>query len=336
MDLSSVFEKLGQTWPARVAHAAWEGVKLPGDVYQGNTQLNAPGLRREDFTDAAPPQAQPGRWFNPVAAQPNDEVVGRSFDLAGILGTGGLPMAEPGAAGIFGGRLAKTADLNALRRAEEMTASGQDAKSIWSNTGWARGADGQWRFEIPDNAMTVKFGLGKGVSGPGSKIQHSALAEAYPSLADLPHTIVRDTKQPGFGTFFREQPDAGTPAHVWVQRPDVGTARSTATHELQHAVQEIEGFQFGGNPDEFLQHVPADSPAASADVLTQGAYRHLAGEVEARNVQTRQDFSPDQRTAVMPRSTEDIGRKRQILRASDGSMPTAGDVMKDLAGYFAP
>lgn len=45
-----------------------------------------------------------------------------------------------------------------------------------------------------------------------------------------------------------------------------------------------------------------------------GQYRRLAGEVEARNVQTRRDFTPDQRRAQPPWETEDVPRDRQIVR----------------------
>lgn len=44
------------------------------------------------------------------------------------------------------------------------------------------------------------------------------------------------------------------------------------------------------------------------------AYKRLAGEVEARNVQTRRDFTPDQRRAQPPWETEDVPRDRQIVR----------------------
>jgi len=43
-------------------------------------------------------------------------------------------------------------------------------------------------------------------------------------------------------------------------------------------------------------------------------YKHLAGEVEARNVQTRREFTPDQRRAQPPWETEDVPRDRQIVR----------------------
>lgn len=52
------------------------------------------------------------------------------------------------------------------------------------------------------------------------------------------------------------------------------------------------------------------------------AYKRLAGEVEARNVQTRQDFTPDERRASPPWTTEDVPRDQQIVR-HDGSQQRA-------------
>lgn len=46
---------------------------------------------------------------------------------------------------------ARTADSAALRRAEALEKSGTDNESIRQETGWYRGMDGQWRFEIDDS-----------------------------------------------------------------------------------------------------------------------------------------------------------------------------------------
>jgi len=54
--------------------------------------------------------------------------------------------------GMFAGRNAKTADLAKLATAEKMAAEGAERRAIWDATGWFQGADGKWRFEIPDNA----------------------------------------------------------------------------------------------------------------------------------------------------------------------------------------
>ena len=46
---------------------------------------------------------------------------------------------------------ARTADRAALRRAEALEKSGTDNENIRQETGWYRGMDGQWRFEIDDS-----------------------------------------------------------------------------------------------------------------------------------------------------------------------------------------
>ena len=46
---------------------------------------------------------------------------------------------------------ARTADRAALRRAEALEKSGTDNETIRQETGWYRGMDGQWRFEIDDS-----------------------------------------------------------------------------------------------------------------------------------------------------------------------------------------
>ena len=49
---------------------------------------------------------------------------------------------------------ARTADSAALRRAEALETSGTDNETIRQETGWYRGMDGQWRFEIDDSGAT--------------------------------------------------------------------------------------------------------------------------------------------------------------------------------------
>ena len=90
-----------------------------------------------------------------------------------------------------------------------------------------------------------------------------------------------------------------------------------------------------GNVDDAMKYLPtpeigwqtaaiylAKNPEKYDDAARRGwlhdnpyeAYRRLAGEVEARNVQTRQDMTPDERRAKPPWETEDVPRSQQILR----------------------
>lgn len=49
---------------------------------------------------------------------------------------------------------ARSADSAALRRAEALEKSGTDNETIRQETGWYRGMDGKWRFEIDDSGAT--------------------------------------------------------------------------------------------------------------------------------------------------------------------------------------
>lgn len=85
------------------------------------------------------------------------------------------------------GERAMTANMEKLKEAKEMLAKAADMKTIYQKTGWHRGADGKWRFEIPDNLDDINLvelrdneetTLGKIYDNP-------ALYEAYPRLANL-------------------------------------------------------------------------------------------------------------------------------------------------------
>ena len=72
-----------------------------------------------------------------------------------------LRQAEAGTQGrgtqlLYAGENAKTANLDALTRAAQMEADGTDARTIRRETGWFRGMDGKWRFEIDDSGMEYR------------------------------------------------------------------------------------------------------------------------------------------------------------------------------------
>lgn len=56
----------------------------------------------------------------------------------------------------YAGVKSRTANLVALQEAEQMEAIGTDTESIRWETGWFRGADGQWRYEIDDSGMEFR------------------------------------------------------------------------------------------------------------------------------------------------------------------------------------
>ena len=89
------------------------------------------------------------------------------------------------------GERAMTANMEKLKEAKEMLAKDADMKTIYQKTGWHRGADGKWRFEIPDNLDDINLAelrdneettLGKIYDNP-------ALYQAYPWVKNLLVTV---------------------------------------------------------------------------------------------------------------------------------------------------
>lgn len=83
------------------------------------------------------------------------------------------------------GQNAETANLAALDEAMQMYEEDQDAKTIYEKTGWYRGADGKWRFDIPDNFDEINL---EEIPEEGRIVNlealydNPALYEAYPWL----------------------------------------------------------------------------------------------------------------------------------------------------------
>lgn len=75
---------------------------------------------------------------------------------------------EGGTRASMAGPKAKTASSKSLALAEAMEEDGASREEIWQKTGWIRGADGQWRFEVDDSKAEFRpNGDAKLLSEPG-------------------------------------------------------------------------------------------------------------------------------------------------------------------------
>lgn len=267
----------------------------------------------------------------------------------------------------FAGRSAATADKFALSNAEKRIDAGDDAEEVRKETGWFKGADGKWRFEIddsdaklkkpyPENGMRwgdmwlyqIKAG---GNSNVGNMLDHPSLFAAYPSLADMAVSTKKGT---------------GASLSVESRQIDIGEdvpmyeVASVLLHEIQHGIQSIEGFASGGSESsansvrhqidrlreeskqtpefkkwakeqdriideldgeeldsalkEHAKSYPAkDMPSIDITESAHDIYRRLAGEVEARNTQSRQKLTAEQRRERSPSSTQDVSDSDVIV-----------------------
>lgn len=247
--------------------------------------------------------------------------------------------------------------LDNLSVAREMEAEKKDAKAIKMATGWERGADGKWRYEVGD----VRFYDGLQLINSSVKTEATlddllednkdkeALFASYPSLKNMP-VVLEDMGYKGAGEYNNGK---GTiRLNTYLLTDDDGYFTKPAVeilnHEIQHAIQKIEGFARGGSPamvrseikkqmaevTKQIRQLRAEGKEAEAKELIKknkglyeasvsdddfGSYKSLAGEVESRNVESRMGMSAAERRASLAAETEDVSREGQIfLTSGDG------------------
>ena len=95
--------------------------------------------------------------------------------------------------------------------------------------------------------------------------------------------------------------------------------RSSTLHELQHAIQQREGFEQGGSMSSFGKYgVTVKDPDTGKKLTKRESYMRLLGEAEARNVQTRRDFTDQQRKDMPPWTTLDRPESKLYTRGQAG------------------
>lgn len=257
-------------------------------------QMDSGGLTGATLRAAAPMQWDENSAFakwtkQPIGTRMSEEVLHELLN-GPVMGT-------------FAGINAKTADLAKLATAKELAAKGADNEAVRQATGWFKGMDDKWRFEIPDNAAEFKtkiskskgfntgFGDWRGPSGTrgdlGQALTHEELFAAYPDLAslyiDTPFGVTAQKSPSGQyyqkQTFFPEKIEVNSKL-----MSDKQKSMEALLHEVEHAVQAREGF----------------TPGGSIRGMSMKDYRNLAGEIEARDVSARMNLTPEQRLATPP------------------------------------
>ena len=206
----------------------------------------------------------------------------------------------------FGGRNARQADSGSLVRAQILESQGVTAEDIRKDTGWFRGMDGLWRFEIDDSGMEYsQWGdmrrsdreeyarfrelEGKFVEGTITEAEQAELR----GLLDGGHGSGRAAEQ---GTLrladyirhdelFRNYPQLKgatlrfaelEPGAQGSYNPETNTItiseklqkapEDTIIHEVQHAIQMAEGFAKGSSPEYWSREAVKRLDQADVDV----------------------------------------------------------------------
>lgn len=271
----------------------------------------------------------------------------------------------------YAGEKANNADKSALAKAVEMEQQGVDGETIRKKTGWFLGMDDKWRFEISDNKAKLKDFMDESdVQNVKNKenvtvflvdlIDHPKLFESYPDLETVFVSITPSLKPNRSAYFDRAANKIGIDA-PFNMKYKLQVSLSMLMHEVQHAIQQREGFAIGGNPllfnvdvemvnqqdyvneldDEIKavhqQRLAATDKSVEFDALTQEwkslrderykvgkmspneyihyyKYERLAGEIEARDSESRLKLTDKKRKEVAPYSSQGIAKKDAIVR----------------------
>lgn len=147
---------------------------------------------------------------------------------------------------------ARSADSAALRRAEALEKSGTDNETIRQETGWYRGMDGRWRFEIDDSKIKLRYEASAengremipNYTTLGNLIDAPELFAAYPDMRNM-DVVFQDLNDGAYGAYNRQFDSIDLSRKLKSSQYDL---LDTLTHEIQHAVQNREGFTRGTNP----------------------------------------------------------------------------------------
>lgn len=163
----------------------------------------------------------------------------------------------------------QTIRMDNLDVAKQMEKAKKDAKIIKMATGWEKGVDGKWRYEMPDAKIKDTIDVGGGnivkrfeedmlwTDGKlADVIDAPGLLEAYPQLNDVridTDAIMND--MPSNGEY---NPQTKT---ITIHADELKYLNSILNHEIQHVIQREEGFAHGGTPEQ----VERDFNAAKAE-----------------------------------------------------------------------
>jgi hypothetical protein len=209
-----------------------------------------------------------------------------------------------------------------------------------------------WRQEIPDSKAATNekkvagiYDNQLGKPNINEVVDHAQLFQSYPELSNI-RAYETFTNAGEFSPNIYSGGEIGINPRAF----DAVTGKpmapnSTALHELQHAIQQREGFAKGGSPDGLPEALSGDAQSLrqkarelirSGDragglalekkarqldsVMTMAtnkplwAYQNLAGEAEARATQARIPLDATQRRSTFPEDSYDVPINQLIVR----------------------
>ena len=140
----------------------------------------------------------------------------------------------------FAGPNAKTANSQTLAEAKAMDEAGVANETIRQQTGWFKGMDGKWRFEVDDSSSRISEDVSNYMT-LGELLKDAEILKAYPNMEDV--SVVFQSLPKGVNASYSPQFD--TIDVNYNLKSDPEAIRAAVLHEIQHVIQRWEGFTKG-------------------------------------------------------------------------------------------
>lgn len=254
---SSIFSNLFDYVRANDAQLASEGRRpVLGGLLSKEPVMGTDTIRYEGFGPMLAGLLEPlarGVDAPRAAAQgliPQEDMIGEAFGTAGTVMGGTTAAAgrgafdyDPTTTRIFAGPKAMglgDQERALLEKAQAMFAAGESNSRVFNETGWFKGADGQLRFEINDQAASV---VNPDATTLGGLLDHPELFRLYPNMKNQPVSVEK-LREGSLGSY---NPST---MQIKLQQDTPENLKSPLLHEVQHALQDIEGFSSGSTPSD--------------------------------------------------------------------------------------
>lgn len=157
----------------------------------------------------------------------------------------------------FAGQESKTALVDKLDKAKILIED-NSSEEVRKQTGWFIGMDGKWRYEISDDTAKLKEDYDGFLKKLGEVLDHKDLFDAYP---DLKNVRVRLS----LGHPKLEGEYNNLLSQITIKANNEKELLSGLLHEIQHVIQEKEGFATGGGAEPTSMHVDKTFKAKFAE-----------------------------------------------------------------------
>ena len=232
---------------------------------------------------------------------------------------------------------------NNLDTAKEMESANKSAEDIFIATGWEKGADNKWKYDLQEGVVEFK----NKKNGKASEVvNYPELFKAYPKAKNIDIVFMNSDKFDGMYLPSKNR-------IMLSNNLSDSELKSTLLHEVQHFIQNEEGFAVGGtaqtikdlynarikyeknfsvkkvlnniknslfkpNPESVKEDLNKLSKLVSKS--DEELYKSIAGEVEAFNVEKRAKMTSEQRKSSPISKTAEVPVGDQLIVSDSDTM----------------